>query len=222
MGKLIRCTCKDCLKVLKPENAATNFKNPSLAVRIAIEKGIIKEKTRILEFGGGNLRNSLYILKVLPEVEIFCFELDATIKRFSENYNRFKKLGGKITGDAFGKRKYNVVICTFVIETICPEANRVAVLKSLRLCLKQSGVLIASIRGYPGVRGIKYKRCAMGEGFVTPLNTFVKPYSIKELKKLLMDSGFATFSTLQKHRVERPENIHFISFRNERYGKSLA
>jgi hypothetical protein len=69
-------------------------------------------------------------------------------------------------------------------------------------------VLVASFRGYPGVKGSKYKTCRMGDGLITPLNTFVKPYSIPEVKNLLDSSGFKFFHTLQNYRVNKPQNIH--------------
>lgn len=204
----VQCPNSACKAKINPSNAATNFANPVLSAKIAVEKGIIRGSQRILEFGSGNLRNALFILNSVPDTYLFTYDLQNTVERFAENYQRFKEIGGTVVKADYGSQKYDVVLCTFVLETICPEQQRVSILRSILSILKKRGVLIASFRGYPGVRGAKYKKCPMGEGLVTPLNTFVRPYSIPELKNLFFSCGFKLFSSLQNYRVDQPENIH--------------
>ena len=69
-------------------------------LKICIDRNIIKQGQRILEVGAGNLRNSLAILKSFPDINIYCYDLEPTKERFSENYKEFKKLGGHIVSDA--------------------------------------------------------------------------------------------------------------------------
>lgn len=208
LHKTTQCPYSECRAKINPSNAATNFTTPALSVKIAVEDGIIRPGQKILEVGSGNLRNALFILNSVPDTHLFTYDLQSTIKRFTENYQRFEKLGGLLVKTDYGKRKYDVVLCTFVLETICPEEERISVLRSILSVLKKGGVLVASFRGYPGVKGSKYKTCRMGDGLITPLNTFVKPYSIPEVKNLLDSSGFKFFHTLQNYRVNKPQNIH--------------
>jgi len=215
MGVLIypgyECTNKRCWAGLRPSNAATNFSNPALAVRIAVEREIIRKGQNVLELGAGNLRNALFILETIPDVHISCYDLKATIERFGDKYKRFRRLGGEVVETGYRKRKYDIVVCSFVLETICPEKNRVLVLKSMRSVLEKRGVFVGSFRGYPGVVGSRYRKCPLGEGLVTPLHTFVRPYSIPELHDLLLSSGFSRVAPLQTYRVEKPKNIHVLA-----------
>jgi len=158
------------------------------------------------------LRNSLFIMNSIPLTKIFAYELEPTIQRFSDNYILFKKAGGQIIKGELGARKYDIVISTFVLETICPSNRRKIFLSRIRRALKRRGILIASFRGYPGVIGSRYYICPMGEGLISPLNTFIKPYDIPEIVSLLTDSGFKSVRFLQKYRCDRPRNIHLIAF----------
>lgn len=207
----ITCTNTDCAAKLIPANAATNFSNPCKSVTCAIDRGYIRAGQRILDIGAGNLRNSLHIYKEVKDVEIYAYEIDHAINRFPKKYDQFKKLGGRVVEKKLETDKYDTAICTFVLETICPKAERVRILQSIRRSLKKNGKLIASFRGYKGVRGTKYTKCPLGEGLITPLKTFVKPYSIPEVNDLLSTNGFTEIQLLVKYRVPKPENIHLIA-----------
>jgi hypothetical protein len=206
------CPFQNCFERLNPSNSASNFANPSLSVRIAVEKEIFKPSQTILELGAGNLRNALFIMNSIPLIKIFAYELEPTIQRFSHNYRLFKKAGGQIIKGEIGIRKYDIIVSTFVLETICPSTRRKAYLSKMYRALKGRGILIASFRGYPGVIGSRYYTCPMEEGLVSPLGTFVKPYDIPEIISLLTEVGFKSISFLQKYRCDRPRNIHLIAF----------
>ncbi len=205
--------CKEttCSASLRLSNSATNFSNPCESVVRAINRGDITKDMKILEVGSGNLRNSMYILDTFGDVDIYAHEIESTIERFRERYVRFKQLGGQVIENKDDFDDFNVVICTFVLETICPETERIKFLDSLRDALRSNGKLIASFRGYKGVRGNKYKTCPLNEGLITPLRTFVKPYSLSEVKQLLCGSGFSNITFLINYRVNEPENIHLIA-----------
>ena len=220
--KTCRCPNMQCWDNLHPSNAATNFNNPSLVVRLSIQKGILRKGQRILEIGSGNLRNALFVLQNVPSVSVYAFDFKETIERFFDQYSKFRKKGGRIVGPNYWRRTYHAVICTFVLETICPESNRFLVLKTMRASLAKGGVLIAAFRGYSGVRGTKYQACPLEEGFLTPHKTFVRPYSIPEVHNLLRTCGFRFTHLLQKYRVEKPQNIHVIALREVKYGKKLV
>lgn len=215
------CVC--CHKRLNPSNAARNFDSPALSVKVALEHGILREDQKILEIGSGNLRNSRFILKRIPKVKISCFELETTIERFHDGYKKFCMMGGRVLKNLFNcKEKYDIIICTFVLETICPESRRMAILRLIKKSIKKNGVFIASFRGYSGVRGNNYKQCPLNQGLITPLHTFIKPYSIQELNEFLDKVRFNFLLPLQKYRVNKPQNIHIIAFPEVSNGKRLA
>jgi SAM-dependent methyltransferase len=216
------CPHGKCSKRVNPSNSATNFLNPALAVELALKSQAIKPNSSVLEVGSGNLRNSLFLLKSVSGIKSFAYELEDTVARFADRYELFKSRGGNVVKSSFGKRKYDIVICTFVLETICPYEKRKALLKKIRTVLKTDGTLIASFRGYPGVRGSQYRSCPMREGLITPLNTFIKPHSIPEALDFLKEAGFRSTALLQKYKVEKPENIHILAYQRGSNGKVMA
>ena len=208
MKNIIECPYDNCGSSLRPWNAATNFTNPTYSVEYAVSANIISPGQYILEFGGGNLRNTLFLMSKVPTAKYYVIEKTEVVNRFRSRYEEFERRGGHLVRGGFGKRPFDIVVCTFVLETICPSSQRTEVLLSLRKALKRGGTLIASFRGYPGVKGTKYKKCPAEEGYITPFKTFIKPYSITEVQDLLKATGFIGFETLQKYRVDSPQNIH--------------
>jgi hypothetical protein len=196
---------------MKFENAATNFSNPTRAIVIALDSERISSNQHLLELGGGNLRNALYVLRTLANVKYDVVEIAGVISRFKGNYLELERLGEQVFEEMKGECLYDAAICTFVLETICPSSKRLSILHSCTRAIKKGGILIASFRGYPGVKGTKYQPCLAGEGFITPLKTFIKPFSIPEVKDVLEEAGYNEFETLQKYRTESPQNIHIIA-----------
>lgn len=201
----MECPYDSCKNSLKPWNAATNFADPSPSVRLAVDAGIISPGHNVLELGGGNLRNARYVMSKLPGVKYNVAEKLEVVNRFHSGYDDFEHRGGCLVKGQLTGRTFDVLICTFVLETICPSSQRIEVLLSACKGLKSGGTLIASFRGYSGVKGTKYEQCAAGEGFITPHSTFIKPFSIPEVQNLLKEAGFGNFETLQKYRVESPQ-----------------
>lgn len=169
---------------------------------------MISRGQHILEFGGGNLRNTLFLMSKVPTARYYVIEKTEVVSRFRSRYEEFERKGGHLVRDGFGKRHFDIIVCTFVLETICPSSQRTEVLVSLRNTLKRGGTFIGSFRGHPGVEGTKYKQCPADEGYITPHMTFVKPYSITEVQDLLKATGFISFDMLRKYRVGSPQNIH--------------
>ncbi len=207
------CPHSECRRSLRPANAATNFKNPVLSVKRSVERKIIRSQDVILEVGAGNLRNAAYVLDTVPGVTYFAFEVPECLSRFRNRYEDLHKRGVVVLEQGYEREPaaYDVVICTFVLETICPETARIRTLQDISKVLKRSGYLIVSFRGYPGVRGSAYRQCDAGEGLLTPLKTFVKPYSVAEAEALLRQGGFLRVEMLEQYRVPSPENIHLVA-----------
>jgi len=212
---VMECRFTACAATLRPQNAATNFTNPALSVKRAIKGGYATPGCKVIELGSGNLRNAMYTLRQVAEVRYHAFELPDCIGRFRDNYAQFESEGGIVLTRSFGRGKYDLAICTFVLETICPSAKRAAKLERLARSLGSDGILVASFRGYPGVRGSKYRRCPAGEGLISPLRTFVKPYSVREAGRLLSTVGLTEVVALQSYRVDRPQNVHLVASRGD-------
>jgi ABC-type transport system substrate-binding protein len=207
----MECKYSACRSSLKPWNAATNFSSPSLSVKSAVSTQLLKSNQRILEFGAGNLRNALFIMNTIHGIQYSVVEIPEVITRFYSNYQAFQQMGGNLLKQGFKELKFDAVICTFVLETICPLAERVEVLKSLVEAMDKDAMLITSFRGYPGVKGTKYRQCLAREGYISPRSTFIKPYSLPEVRQLLEDAGLNNIETLEKYRVKSPQNIHIIA-----------
>lgn len=208
MDNSIDSECESCRTSLRPWNAATNFSKPAYSVAYATATNMISSGQHVLEFGGGNLRNIMYLMSKVPTAEYHVIEKTEVVNRFGREYEGFERRGGRLVRDGLDTCQFDIVICTFVLETICPSQHRTEVLLSLRKALRNDGAFIASFRGYPGVKGTRYKQCPAGEGFITPLRTFIRPYSIAEVQDLLRATGFVGFDALQKYKVETPQNIH--------------
>ena len=205
------CPHDECRRRLVPSNSAANFVNPALAVVRGVERRVLDAGKSVLEFGAGNLRNALYVLSSVPGVRYYAFEIPQTVARFSDHYAQFREAGGHLLDEAYLDHEFDCVICTFVLETICPESRRLHCLFSLAAVLGEKGALVASFRGHTGVRGTTYDECPAGEGFVTANRTFVRPHSVSEVNELLCEGGFGSVELLQKYRVDRPENIHVLA-----------
>jgi hypothetical protein len=135
----------------------------------------------------------------------------STVQKYASAYNTFRKKGGIILHSFPNGLIYDAIVCTFVLETVCPQAKRTFLLKKIRQRLKSDGILVASFRGVSGVIGTEYKECSKKEGWLTPLHTFIKPYTIKEADSLLKSCGFTKIVFLQDYRVNTPRNIHLVA-----------
>lgn len=204
----MECPHELCRNSLRPWNAATNFTKPVFSVKHAVDADLINSSKTILEFGAGNLRNALYVQNIYPNIEYSVIEKQECMDRFTSNYDEFKRKGGRIIQNQLDELSYEILVCTFVLETICPSTQRINLLRTLTERLTRDGMLIASFRGYPGIQGSRYTQCPAKEGFITPKMTFVKGYSIPEVTLLLTQAGFTETETLQKYKVQSPQNIH--------------
>lgn len=189
--------------------SATAFTAPSPALVLADRQGVLKEGLTFLEVGAGNLRNARYIQRSVNASKVTVVENPNVVQRFGDNYKVFESAGG-ITATEFPARKFDVVVLTYVLETICPPNQRLKLIRDISCCLKPSSSLILSVRGYGGVRGRQYRRCRFSDGYVGARGAFVRAYSLGELQAFLNGCGLS-FQTLQQYRSERPENIHGIA-----------
>lgn len=135
-------------------------------------------------------------------------ERQSVIERFSDAYKKFRH-GGGVVRIEMPHRCYDVVIATYVLETICPPIAREQLLVDLRERMHINSMILLSIRGYGGVRGSKYTTCTLSDGSISPRGSFVRAYSLPELTKM-MEEHSITVEWLKKYKVDTPENIHAI------------
>jgi Methyltransferase domain len=204
-------TC--CAKV-RPENSARLFHNPAPILKKPRVQGLLANCSgrRVLELGGGCLRNALYLQGLGFTVSVL--EVGAMEARFPDQYRLFKRAGGRVM-DQFPGRGFDVAIAAFVIETICEPATRIALLAATQDRLTKSGFLVLSVRGPRDLvtAGAEGKRCS--DGFITPNLTFARSYTPAQLQVLLNDTGFPVLEFLHKSWVKAPELVHAIAWKQE-------
>jgi hypothetical protein len=207
----IRRTCgypSKCSCNVDSALSATGFSSPAGSVSIAARIGLLERQMSYLELGAGNLRNSLFIQDSLQPSQITAVDQQSVIDRFPHAYKQFRKRGG-VVSHRLPRRHYDVVIATYVLETICPPLAREQLVADLSQRLHKNSLLLLSVRGYGGVRGSKYISCSLSDGSISPRGAFVRAYSLSELRKMMAKHG-VTVDWLKKYRVDTPENIHAI------------
>jgi tellurite methyltransferase len=201
-----------CCSAVRPENSARPFRRPAQVLRNPRVVRILAASNcrTVLEVGAGSLRNALFLQARLRRV--WAFEVSEAQQRFPAEYRRFRRRGGVVV-DSLDKirRHFDVCVCTFVVETICKPPARRALLRKIHELLRGAGYLIMSVRGPRDVvtRQRKGKRC--GDGYVTPLLTFVRSYTRAQLDQLLQTVGFESVAHLHRPTSIEPELLHVIA-----------
>lgn len=198
-----------CLCAVDSGRSATGFPNPAKSVTRVGGLDFISANQTYLEVGGGNLRNALFVQREFAPRRMVVVEQRCVVNRFASAYQHFQHAGGTVQ-DEVPRGRFDVIIATYVFETICPPRDRNRLLARIANAMGPNSRLILSVRGYPGVRGRYYKRCPHSDGSITPRGAFVRGYSIPELEAFLRRHGLE-FEALQKYRCETPENIHGIA-----------
>ncbi|MDA2912508.1 class I SAM-dependent methyltransferase [Acidobacteriia bacterium AH_259_A11_L15] len=209
------CPIGSCECLIKFENSARPFKKPARIVPLAIQKGILHKSARVLEVGSGSLRNAFYLVeKIGCKVDVY--EVETTIERFRRRYEKLQQIGSNVFSGSFPKRKYDFVICTFVLESVCPKSARESLLVMIENVLTKEGKFLLSMRGpkdiktnWPAIgRG---RKCACKDGYITPLRTFIKPYALPDIEALLEKAGFTETQFLHSYRTLRPQIINLMA-----------
>jgi SAM-dependent methyltransferase len=203
-----------CCDTVRPENSARRFRGPAPVLRNPRVLRLLAapDCRTVLEVGAGCLRNALFLQA--RGHRMWAFEVPQTQLRFPAEYRRFQARGGVVLGSLDKiQRKFDVCLCTFVVETICRPAARRKLLRKMHELLREGGCLIMSVRGRRDVVTAQRhgKRC--GDGYVTPLLTFVRPYTREELDQLLRTVGFTSVLHLHRRTTSEPELLHVIADR---------
>jgi hypothetical protein len=174
----------------------------------AASAGYFSSEKNYLEIGAGNLRNATFVQREFAPRKISVVERQAVAERFPNAYRVFERKGGHYL-NSMPTGRFDVIVMTYVLETICPPVERKNLLSDIAKRMDSSSALIISVRGYAGVRGRAYTRCAKSDGWKSPRGAFVRAYSIPELVEMLAEHSIRFFP-LKKYRVDNPENIHGI------------
>lgn len=214
-GILAKKIGEDCCRKVKPENAARMFRHPAPVLLNGTVVRMLdrREPRSILEVGAGCLRNALHLVNMGHRMTVL--EVEGMQQRFPDQYAKFKRLGGKLLKTISGAPRFDVVICTFVIETICKPRERLALLRHIAEHLKPRGVLILSARGPRDLLTAQNKGVPCSDGYLTPNYSFARSFTKAQMGQLLRNAGFRRLQFLHRNSSTEPEYLHVIAATNE-------
>lgn len=207
---------KNCCEAVIPYNAARPFKKPAPVLSKPKVKKLLSQKNtqKILEIGAGNLRNALALQDL--GISVFVLEVKGIENRFPTQYKDFISKGGKIFYSFPNNIKVDIVLATFVIETICNVAQRKFILEMALDSLKKNGAMIVSVRGPADLVTARAKGIRCSDGYLTPNKTFARSYTKAQLRALLYTCGFQSIDFLHKKNVKQPEYLHAIAWKEKK------
>jgi hypothetical protein len=198
--------CKEVIGV----NAARQFRNAARVLKMATVRALISniEGKKVLEIGGGCLRNALYLQKL--GFDVCVVELSGIEDRFPKEYERFRGSGGTVY-HSIPSNQFDWAIATFVIETICCPTLRRSIIFTVHRQLRSNGFLILSVRGPRDHLTAIAKGEPVSDGYITPGKSFSRSYTPAQLKRFLRSCGFSEIDFLHKHSTNEPELVHLIA-----------
>jgi hypothetical protein len=205
-------SCSDVVAI----NSARHFSKPAPILRIPRVRSLFADKNiRVLELGGGCLRNALYLQSL--NIGVHVVELPGMDSRFPHLYRRFREAGGRVTSTV-PRLRFDVVLATFVIETICNPLVREQLVCQVYRSLKKNGHLVLSARG-PRDHITSYASGRpLSDGFITPGRSFSRSYTPRQLACFLTPCGFAKIEFLHKKTTVQPEYVHLIAHKRGLHG----
>ncbi len=208
-GSLV--TIAGCCKKVRPENAARMFQNPAPILSTSTVAKLLAgpDSRTILEVGAGCLRNALFLLRTGHHVSVL--EVPRMAERFPDQYDEFKKAGGRILKSFARSPRFEIAILTFVVETICKPKERIALLQAVRSHLKPGGALVLSARGPRDLLTAQNKGVRCRDGYLTPNFSFARSHTRAQMERVLRATGFSTWQFLHKDSSKEPEYLHVIA-----------
>jgi hypothetical protein len=201
----IKQSCNDVVTI----NSARHFFHPAPILRSArVSRLLANPNVAVLELGGGCLRNALYLQSLA--IRIHVVELPGMEVRFPDSYRRFREAGGKVTS-TLPRLRFDIVLATFVIETICNPHQRTQLIRKAHRALKKYGNLVLSARG-PRDHITSYASGRrLSDGYITPGKSFSRSYTPRQLSHFLASCGFTNIEFLHKRTTAEPEYVHLIA-----------
>ena len=163
------------------------IKKEKTAISIGYSKGAgyISSKAskdmEILDYGAGRLRNALYLLKE-GFSNISLIDTKEQIKNWDKHKEKFKEIYSIDEIESVNK-KYDYILCSYVLNVIPSYEERVTVIKNINRLLNNNGVAIIEVRGENSLKEVKYKE-SFNDGYICGKNkirTFQKPYSMNDI-----------------------------------------
>jgi hypothetical protein len=200
-----KITCKDVVAI----NSARHFFHPAPILHTPQVRSLLAvPNLQVLELGGGCLRNALYLQSL--SIRVHVVELPGMDARFPEAYRIFREAGGTVTS-RLPRSRFDVVLATFVIETICDPHLRMQLLCNAHRRLKSNGHLVLSARG-PRDHITSYTSGRrLSDGFITPGRSFSRSYTPRQLSRFLASCGFRKVEFLHKRATVQPEYVHLVA-----------
>ena len=182
--------------------SAPNFSVPGKQLEgtfKALLEGLDPAKTKILDFGGAKLRNSLYLLE--QGYTVYACEFDDLFKRSkqandylkrAEQYPNFKKLVFPNDFIDF-EEKFDVVLLINVLDIMPVPIERLCVLALCREKMKDGGRLLWYTQH--GAYSEEDAVALLYDGLVTgkkrEFNMFYRDFTRKEIHGMLQSTGFS-------------------------------
>ena len=143
-----------------------------------------KNNNKILDYGAGKLRNSKYLSELNFDVSVLDtqeqvkgWDLDFVKKKFSNIY----------TTNSDINEKFDIILCSFVLNVIEDESVRQNILNKISDLLVKNGVAIIEVRGERFVKTAKTIK-SYKDGYILgsgQIKTFQKPYNRETFYNLL-------------------------------------
>ena len=168
--------------IIKPEKTA--IKNGvSKSAKMIVNNH--NKNERVLDYGCGKLRNSNFLLEQGYTVSIIDTkeQLDSLDK---EQLSKFNKIYEHNSINL--KDKYDVILCSFVLNVIEDEEDRIKVINNINELLTIDGVAYIEVRGEKSLNYTKFKK-SYKDGYIvgkSNIKTFQIPFNYKKLLHLFV------------------------------------
>ena len=166
---------------IKKENTAITNGISESSKYISKLKNI--ENKKILDYGCGKLRNSIYLYKFSKHISILDSKEQINNCNLSDIslYENIYYIGDVIYD------KYDIVLCSFVLNVIYDIYERIDVIKNIESILKNNGIAVIEVRGEKSLNNVKYKKTYL-DGYLIGKNTiktFQKNYTQTEILEFI-------------------------------------
>lgn len=171
--------------IIRPENTAivNGVSKSALEVEKIYAPGFI-----VLDYGAGKLRNSNYLLSkdVLVHILDTPYQLERTNPQILAKYEKVYNTNDEICC------KYNIVLCSFVLNVIPEQQIRYNIVRKCNNILTTDGIFVLEVRRGRGIMENKNLE-PYNDGFIVgkgEVRTFQKPYNDKEVTDILIANDF--------------------------------
>lgn len=175
--------------IITPEKTAITNGISTTCKMISTDFKEDRENIKVLDYGCGRLRNTKYLLKEKFDVSII-----DTPTQIENQSSTIKELSITSIYDTnnIPKEKFNIILCSFVLNVIPDKKDRDNVLYNISELLEDNGVAYIEVRDDKFVKTLKNKE-TFNDGLLTgegKRKTFQKPYSLEEFKDYLNNFPF--------------------------------